>query len=110
MGINEVDNGSKVINEANSYFELIFKSIQEISININEVSDSRENMNRIGKDIFVNINDVVELSEKVAGETQGISASTEEQVASIEEMTASAQSFGEFAITLESLKNKFKTN
>jgi len=109
-GINEVDNGSKVVNEANSYFELIFNSIQEISININEVSGSLENMNRTGKDVFVNINDIVEFSEKVAGKTQGISASTEEQVASIEEMTASAQSFGELAITLENLTNKFKTN
>jgi methyl-accepting chemotaxis protein len=109
-GINEVDNGSKVVTEANSYFELIFNSIQEISIDMNEVSNSLENMSKIGKDVFANTNDIVELSEKVAGDTQGISASIEEQVASIEEMTASAQSFGQLAITLENLTNKFKTN
>jgi Methyl-accepting chemotaxis protein len=109
-GISEVDDGSRVVNEANSYFELIFKSIQEISTNIKDVSDSIDKMSRTGKDVFVSINDIVELSEKVAGETQGVSAATEEQVASIEEMTASAQNFGEMAITLEELTNKFKTN
>lgn len=94
-GINEVDDGSKVIDEANRYFELIFKTIQEISINMNDVNNSIDNMNKSGKEVFINLNDMVEFSEKIAGETQGISAAIEEQVASIEEMTASAQSFND---------------
>lgn len=108
-GISEVDNGSKVIDDANGYFESIFKAIQEISINMNDVSNSIIHMSKGGEEIFTNINDIVELSEKVASETQGISASTEEQVASIEEITASAQNFSEMAMTLEKLTSQFKT-
>lgn len=63
-GINEVDDGSKVIDEANRYFELIFKAIQEISINMDEVSDSIDNMNKSGKEVFINLNDMVEYSMK----------------------------------------------
>jgi methyl-accepting chemotaxis protein len=109
-GINEVDDGSKVINEANRYFELIFKAIQEISINMNDVSDSIDYMNKSGKEVFINLNDMVEFSEKVDGEAQGISVAIEEHVASIEEMTASAQNFNEMTTNLEKLTNQFKTN
>jgi methyl-accepting chemotaxis protein len=109
-GINEVDGGSTVIHEANRYFELIFKAIQEISINMNEVSNSIDNMNKSGKEVFINLNDMVEFSEKIAGKTQGISGAIEEQVASIEELTASAQSFNEMTTNLEKLTNQFKTN
>ena len=109
-GINEVDGGSTVIHEANRYFELIFKAIQEISTNMNDVGDSIDNMNKSGKDVFINLNDMIEFSEKVAGETQGISAAIEEQVASIEELTALAQSFNEMTTNLEKLTNQFKTN
>lgn len=109
-GINEVDDGSKVIDEANGYFELIFKAIQEISINMNEVRYSIDNMNKSGNEVFINLNDMVQFSEKIVRKTQGISAAIEEQVASIEELTTSAKSFGQLAITLENLTNKFKTN
>ena len=109
-GINEVDDGSKVIYKANSYFELIFKAIQEISINMNDVSNSIDNMNKSGKEVFIDLSDMVKFSEKIAGETQGIFAAIEDQVASIEEMTASAQSFNEMTTNLEKLTNQFKTN
>ncbi len=109
-GINEVNDGSKVVNEANSYFQLIFKSIQEVESNMQEVSNAIDNMNKTEKEVFVNVSDITQLSEAVAGETQGISAATEEQVASIEEMTASVQSFSDMATTLKELTDKFKTN
>ncbi|MFL0168633.1 methyl-accepting chemotaxis protein [Candidatus Clostridium helianthi] len=108
-GIYEVDAGSKIIGEANSYFELIFRTIQEISTNMNEVSQSIGNMNNSSKELFINLESVVELSEKVSSQTQSISAATEEQVASIEEMTASVHSFNDMVDNLEKLTNKFKT-
>ncbi|EHI97568.1 methyl-accepting chemotaxis sensory transducer with Cache sensor [Clostridium sp. DL-VIII] len=109
-GVKEVDTGSKVIGEANSYFEMIFKSIQEISTNMKKVSYSINHMNNSSKEVFTNLDYIVELSEKVSSETQVISATTEEQVASIEEMTASVHSFSDMVVNLERLTNKFKTN
>lgn len=108
-GISEVDGGSKVIDQANNYFELIFKAIQEISISMKEVSESIGHMNNSSGDVFINLDSVIELSEKVSSETQAISAATEEQVASIEEMTASVHSFNDMVVNLESLTKKFKT-
>lgn len=109
-GICEVNSGSEVINEANSYFELIFKAIQEISVSIKEVNTSVSHMTKNGKQVFENLNTMLELSEKVTAETQAISSATEEQVASIEEMTASAQSFGQMSENLEKITKRFRTS
>lgn len=109
-GINEVKDGSKVINEANSYFELIFKNIKEISVNMKDVGVSIKQMTSNDKEVFNSLNTMVQFSEKVTIETQNISSATQEQLASIEEMTASAQSFSVMAENLEKLTNQFKTN
>lgn len=106
--INEVKNGSKVVSEANNYFDMIFKSIQEISENMKEVNESIEHMSKNSSEISSNVNTMLTLSEKVTGEAQNISASTEEQVASIEEMTASAQNLDQMANSLENLTSEFK--
>lgn len=107
-GLSEVSNGSKIIAEANRYFDLIFKSIQEISVNIENVDKSIEFIRNDGKEISVNIKTMAELSNNVSMEAQMISATTEEQVASIEEMTASATELGEMAANLEKLTDQFK--
>ncbi|BCZ44927.1 chemotaxis protein [Clostridium gelidum] len=107
-GLNEVDSGSKIIDEANRYFDLIFNSIQEISVNIKEVDESIESMEGDGKEISLNIKTMAELSNNVSAGAQTISATTEEQVASIEEMTASAAELGEMSESLEKLANRFK--
>lgn len=53
---------------------------------------------------------MAELANSVSVGAQTISATTEEQVASIEEMTASAAELGEMSEGLEKLTNKFKIN
>lgn len=108
-GISEVEDGSKVVNNANSYFEFIFKAIQEISENVRNVSISIDDMTKNGEEVSKNLNTMAELSDNVTAQTEGISAATEEQVASIEEMTASAQYLGQMSESLENLTNQFKT-
>lgn len=107
-GLNEVDGGSKIIEEANRYFDLIFNSIQEISVNMKEVDESIVSMEGNGKEISLNVKTMAELSNNVSVGAQTISATTEEQVASIEEMTASAAELGEMSESLEKLTNQFK--
>ncbi|AWI07176.1 methyl-accepting chemotaxis protein [Clostridium drakei] len=108
-GVNEVTCGSEVINEANTYFKLIFKAIKEISGNMESVNSSIESMNKEGKEVSNNLNTIVKISEELSSDTQCISAATEEHVASIEEITALTQNFGEMAENLEKLINMFKT-
>lgn len=107
-GLSEVSNGSKIIEEANGYFDLIFNSIQEISANIENVDKSIELIDDNGKEISLNIKTMTELSNNVSMGAQTISATTEEQVASIEEMSASAAGLDEMATNLEKLTDKFK--
>ncbi len=107
-GLSEVSSGSKIIEEANSYFELIFNSIQEISVNIENVDKSIEFVDDNGKEISLNIKMMAKLSNNVSMGAQTISATTEEQVASIEEMTASAAGLDQMAANLEKLTDKFK--
>lgn len=108
-GISEVEDGSRVVDNANSYFEFIFKAIQEISENVRNVSVSIDDMTKNGQEVSKNLNTMVEFSDNVTAQTEGISAATGEQVASIEEMTASAQYLGQMSESLENLTNQFKT-
>lgn len=109
-GLNEVTVGSKIIDDTNKYFELIFNSIQEISENIEEVDDSINHMMSEEKSIFDSLNEIIRISDNVTKKIEGISAATEEQVASIEEMTASAINLGGMAENLRVLVNRFKTS
>ncbi|WP_234122465.1 methyl-accepting chemotaxis protein [Clostridium hydrogenum] len=108
-GISEVKVGTKVISDANSYFELIFKAIAEISENVKNVEVSIDDMTQNGNEVAENLDTMTKLSENVTEQTEGISAATEEQLASIEQMTASAQYLGQMAENLEKLTNEFKT-
>lgn len=109
-GVIEVNEGSKVINDANSYFQLIFEAIREISTNMKEVNSSINNMNSNGIEVFATLDSLIKLSDEVSEEAQAISAATEEQLASIEEITASVHSFSDMAVDLGKLINQFKTN
>lgn len=109
-GVAEVNENSRIIDEATSYFQLIFKAILEVSENMQAVNISIADMNKNEKDVLTNLDLLTQLSERVSEETQSISASSEQQLASIEEMTASAHSFSHMAANLESLISKFKTN
>ncbi|MDS0524861.1 methyl-accepting chemotaxis protein [Clostridium sp. SHJSY1] len=108
-GIEDVAGGSEVIKETNEYFDQIFKAIKDISASMEDVTIAIRSVAKEEEEISNNLENIIELSGKVNGEIQGISAATEEQVASIEEMTASAQGLGEMAINLKDLINKFKT-
>lgn len=109
-GVSEVETGTGVVNESNKYFELISNAIKNILVNIQDVNYSIENMTNNSSEIFNSLNAIGEFSEKVSFDTQNMSSESEEQVASIEEITASSQNLNELALTLESLTNKFKVN
>lgn len=109
-GINEVQEGSEVVKEANSCFELISKAIEESLVKIKKVNFSIKNMINNSNEIFDTLNIISELSEKVSDDTQNISAATEQQVASIEEITASVYDLSELAENLDKLTSRFETN
>ncbi|WP_102273475.1 methyl-accepting chemotaxis protein [Cytobacillus massiliigabonensis] len=104
----EVDAGLYVVEEAGSVFNQIEEMIQEIVLQtqgvekaLNQLVSGTENVN----DSMKIVNEVAEAS---AAQTQAVSAATEEQLASIQEITASSAALAKMAEELQNIVVQFK--
>lgn len=104
----EVDAGLYVVEEAGSVFNQIEEMIQEIVLQtqgvekaLNQLVSGTENVN----DSMKIVNEVAEAS---AAKTQAVSAATEEQLASIQEITASSAALAKMAEELQNIVVMFK--
>lgn len=104
----EVENGSKVVNIAGASFGEILKMIKNISKQINEIAQSVNDINDGTKASVSSVNNIQNISMKIADETQTISAASEEQLASAEEIASSSKILSQMAEELRSVINKFK--
>lgn len=104
----EVNEGLVVVQEAGENFINIEGSISEVVTKIGEVANLANNL-VTGMDQVTNtISGVKEIADETASSSQSISATTEEQLASMEEITSSAQVLAQNAETLQLLIQKFK--
>ncbi len=104
----EVDTGAKVVNIAGTSFVEILQMIKEISEQIHEISRSINDINNGTKVSVSSVNNIQNISMKIADETQTISAASEEQLASVEEIASSSKILSQMAEELRSVINKFK--
>ncbi|GKU82179.1 methyl-accepting chemotaxis protein [Niallia sp. NCCP-28] len=104
----DVESGIKLVNQTGVTFEDIKGSIDEVSGQITEVSISVEQLTQGMEQMAVVMNLVKEVSEQTDFGTQNVSAATEEQLASMQEIFASAASLTKMAEDLMMLIGKFK--
>ncbi|SPF55653.1 hypothetical protein SBF1_8400001 [Candidatus Desulfosporosinus infrequens] len=79
-----------------------------MSNQINEISSSIKNIAFNGQSLLVSAQEIDKISKKSAGETQTISAATEEQSASMQEVAASSRELSKLARNLEEAVTKFQ--
>lgn len=104
----EVDMGAKVVNIAGTSFHEILQMILEISQEINEISKSVNDL-ILGTRASVNsVNNIQNISTKIADESQTISSAAEEQLASIEEIASSSKFLTQMSENLRNIINQFK--
>lgn len=107
-GTREVKLGSEIVNTAgNSFYEIanliskVSEQTQEISIGIGQIAANSET-------IVISVKEINELSKNATDEAQNVSAATEEQLASIEEIASSSQVLANMGQDLQNAVNKFK--
>lgn len=104
----EVDAGTKVVNIAGTSFHEILKMVREIAQQIDKISNSINEITVGTKDSVTSVNNIQNISMKIADESQTISAAAEEQLASVEEIASSSKLLSQMSEDLRSVINKFK--
>ena len=107
-GTGQVKIGSEVVTNAGEAFIKIAGLIEGVSIRSLQMEKI---LNDMGKDISVvvkSVHEIDDMSKKVAEEAETVSAATEEQVASMNEITNASQALADMAQGLQNSINSFK--
>lgn len=104
----EVKNGIELVNTAGESFQQIHESVVEVQENITEVNSAVNDMSDgVGK-VVASAELVKEVANRAAFGAQNVSAASEEQLASMEEIAASSQSLSQLADELQGQIGRFK--
>lgn len=104
----EVDTGATVVTMAGTSFHEILQMIREISEEINEISKSVNDLTLGTKTSVDSVNNIQNISTRIADESQTISAAAEEQLASVEEIASSSKLLAQMSEDLRNIINQFK--
>lgn len=108
QGTLEINKGIELIEVAGQSFEGIMGLIEEVQMDIQDVSHSTTSIMNETEKIVIGINDVSSIAKENALGTHNVVASTEEQLASMEEIAASSTALANLADELSGLIGKFK--
>ena len=104
----EVAAGIGRVNQAVESFERIERAVNVVAEQIGGVSAAAQQLSAEAEELRQATHLVVEVTESTSRGMQTISASTEQQLASVEEITSSAQSLGQLAEHLQNLVSQFR--
>lgn len=102
-----VNSGKTKIEQAGRSFEQIVTAFHEVSDETKVVSNSIETINRYMSDLVEVVVTITEISSVNAFKTSSVSASTEEQMASMEEILAGASTLATLASELKDTIRRF---
>lgn len=104
----EVKHGMGVVKDAGESFHLIQHSFQEVTQQIELIKHAIEEMTIGAETMIASFQTVSQVSVESASVSQNVSAATEEQVASNDEITVSANGLSNLAHGLQAMIGKFK--
>jgi methyl-accepting chemotaxis protein len=104
----EVDKGLAFTQDAQGAFSQIENSIEVVTTRVEEVSSSIEELNQLSIQIIQTIDNVQLIAETSAAASLEISSGTEENAASIQQVSSASQNLSELAEQLQKLVAKFK--
>ncbi|VBB05095.1 Hypothetical protein LUCI_0301 [Lucifera butyrica] len=106
-GNTEVKLGTDIVSQAGQTFNEIIDQTNEVSQQIRVISASIEDMAVSGQKIVAAINNIDNMSKSNANQTMQVSAATQEQVASVDEIRKAGQALVETADQLQTAVSKF---
>ncbi|OKL37510.1 methyl-accepting chemotaxis protein [Domibacillus mangrovi] len=104
----EVTEGIGVVNKAGESFAQIRNSVDEVSLQIKEVSEVAEQLSAGSEQVMQSEKLLAEIAEGTALGTQNAASAVEEQLASMEEILAAASSLAYMAEELQDQVGRFK--
>lgn len=107
-GVREIRTGATIVNETGDNFRNILQETHEVSAGAKLVSETMEQITSGSREILEAVKRIDELSRITASETQTVSAATEEQLASMEQISASSQMLTNLAEELHHQIERFK--
>jgi methyl-accepting chemotaxis protein len=107
-GQKEVKDGITTVYAAGTSFDMIQNSINEVRNTIEEVSKASKHMSEGTDKLVKSFDTIEEISKTAADGTQNVSASTEEQLATMDGVTNSASSLSIMSDDLLNLISTFK--
>ena len=107
-GTHEVKRGAEVVNASGQAFEEIVALVTQVSDQVKEISAAIEQMATGSQRIVNSVNCIDSLSKKSAEESEVVSAATEEQSATMEEIASSSRSLAHLATDLREAVGKFR--
>ncbi len=107
-GTREVKTGAEVVDSAGTAFREIVELVSQGSGQIRDISAAVQEMASGSQQIVGLVKKIDILSKTSAGEAQSVSAATEEQLASMEELATSSQALAQLAQDLQTAVAKFR--
>ena len=107
-GTKEVKTGAEVVNLAGGAFREIANLVVQVADQVETSSKAMDKMIAESQRIVTASEQINQISSKSAGEAQSVSAATEEQLASMEEIASSSQALAQLAQDLQQEVAKFK--
>jgi len=104
----EIAQGVTAIATASDRFKEIKAAVSKVTTTIQEVSDQLQVITQSTKSIVHSFDLVNEKAEAMAGTTEGIAAATEQQLATMEQISASATALSQLADMLQQSAARFK--
>ncbi|MDR3590801.1 MAG: methyl-accepting chemotaxis protein [Negativicutes bacterium] len=107
-GTREVTTGAGVVNAAGAVFREIAALVTDVSGQVKEISAAIQQMAIGSQQIVGSVKKIDELSKTSAGESQSVSAATEEQLASMEEIASASEALSKLSQDLLSAVARFR--
>lgn len=107
-GTEEATLGIDLVNLSGQAFQDIAAQVTAVSSQIQQTTDAIEQMAINSQQIFDAVKQIDDLSKMTSSESQTVSAATEEQLASMEEISSASQSLAKMAMDLRDAVGKFQ--
>ncbi len=107
-GAEEVRTGARIVDDAGNAFGSITELVAEVSSQVEGIAEAAQQLSAGGQSIVDAVRKIDEISKVTAEQTETVSAATEEQSASIEEIAATSRNLAKMAEELQDAVTRFR--
>lgn len=107
-GTREVKIGADVVNNAGVAFTEIVKLFDQVSAQVGQITSAVQRVAGGSQDIVATVKEFEEINKDTAGQSQTVSAVTEQQAASMQQIAAASEALAQLAENLTQAVSKFK--